>query len=262
MFRMTFNTEKPAVTPLHDLPDLVDDWPTDDWKYADVHFVYPRTNDLVRKVIDATPITGRFKRVLIDVKVQDLEPKICSCLPGWHLDGAPPHPDREPDHHHLFVMNGPLTEFIAEPVVCETDLSFSKQDFANILRQIPRDVKVMTIAPNAVNTFTSYDFHRGVYATAPCRRLLIRLTETNTVLANNKPRRPSRGARKGVGMITDKTLIDWGFEPGEWFGVAIAEANNALKAGMDHCDIYELVKGMEPPPVEELPYRPEALPFA
>lgn len=190
---MIFNRHRPIVTKLADLPSIGDDWPQDDWKYADVNFVYPRTTDLVRRIIDHAPIVGGFRRVLIDVKVQDLTPDIYSCIPGWHLDGAFPQEGVAPDRHHLFVMNGPLTEFIDEPLELEVSRPV---DMPAILRQIPHDVKVTTCAPNAINTFTSYDFHRGVVAAKPTRRLLVRLTETNTVLANNVPKAPSHGARR------------------------------------------------------------------
>ncbi|MGV1754757.1 hypothetical protein [Agrobacterium sp. CG674] len=201
MTKMTFNSRPPIVTNLRFTPEI-GDWPVDDWKYADVQHVYPRTSDLVRKIIDATPISAEFRRVLIDVKVQDLTPDIYSCIPGWHIDGKFPCPGVEPDRHHLFVMNGPLTEFIAEPVdidvryVAKGNKGAVLPDMAAILRQIPSDVKVATCAENAITTFTSYDFHRGVMAKEPTRRLLVRLTETNTVIAYNKPKAPSQGARK------------------------------------------------------------------
>lgn len=187
-----FNFAKPIVTDLGFTPEI-GDLPAEDWKYADVRHVYPRTSDLVRKIIDKAPITGGFKRVLIDVKVQDLTPDFHSCIPGWHIDGAFPRPYDEPDIHHLCVLNGPLTEFIAEPVTLRVSYPV---DMADILPQIPADVRVTTCAPNAITTFTSFDFHRGVIAKAPTRRLLVRLTETNTITAYNRPRSPSRGARR------------------------------------------------------------------
>jgi hypothetical protein len=196
MHRMIFNATKPTITPLDFLPEVGDDWPVDDWKYADMEFVYPRTTDLVRYVVDAAPLTGRFKRILIDVKVQDLTPDITSCIPGWHIDGAFPEDGVADDTHHLFVMNGPLTEFIDEPVEMHSLSRESiKLNFALLAAGIRKDVKVATCAPNAITTFTSRDFHRGVVAREPTRRLLIRLTETNTVLTNNRPKAPSHGAR-------------------------------------------------------------------
>lgn len=194
MFSMTFNHTPLQVTPLADLPAIGNDWPADDWKYADVQFVYSRTTDLVRKVIDATPLKGGFKRVLIDVKVQDLTPEITSCIPGWHIDGAFPEDGVVPDHHHLFVTNGPPTEFIGEPFTLSSTDPI-KDHFRTLVGMAPKQLKVIACTPNAINTFTSYDLHRGVVAARPTRRLLIRLTETNTILAHNSPRRPSQGAR-------------------------------------------------------------------
>lgn len=192
MKTITFNSRKPVITSLGFTPE-VGDWPADDWKYADVAFVFPRTSDLVRRIIETAPLGLGFKRVLIDVKVQDLTPDIYSCIPGWHIDGAFPDETKTPDRHHLFVMNGPLTEFIDEPVTCSVGEPVDMQD---VLRQVPLDVKVTTCVPDAITSFTSFDFHRGVRATEPTRRLLVRLTETNTVIAHNKPKAPSQGARK------------------------------------------------------------------
>ncbi|POO54366.1 hypothetical protein CPJ18_02390 [Agrobacterium rosae] len=192
MKTIIFNSRPPIVTNLRFTPEI-GDWPVDDWKYADVQHVYLRTTDLVRRIIDATPISGEFRRVLIDVKVQDLTPDVHSCIPGWHIDGAFPHPGIEPDRHHLFVMNGPLTEFINEPVECEVG---DPVDMTEVVQQIPPDVRVSKCASNAITTFTSLDFHRGVVAEKKTRRLLVRLTETNTVLAHNRPKSPSVGARR------------------------------------------------------------------
>lgn len=196
MALMTFNGRPPTVSNLGFIPE-VGDWPADDWKYADVEFVYRRTNDLVRSIIDAAPVSANFKRILIDVKVQDLTPDIYSCIPGWHLDGAFPREGVEPDRHHLFVMNGPMTEFVAEPLELEVFTSARTRDvdMTYLVAQIPAGVAVSAAAPDAITTFTSYDFHRGVRATEPTRRLLVRLTETDTVTAWNKPKAPSQGAR-------------------------------------------------------------------
>lgn len=176
-----YNSEPRGETPL----GLVDarDFPPEDFKYADVDFVYPRTNGLVKHIIETAPLTNRFKRVLIDVKVQDLTPELCSCLPGWHLDGSM----QEIEVHHLCVLNGPQTEFIDEPL-------HLPGDYPNNVKLIPQDVKITKAREGFITTFTSLDFHRGVYTTQPTRRLLVRLTETNVILPRNKPQPPSQGA--------------------------------------------------------------------
>jgi hypothetical protein len=190
---MWFNNVPMRVTKLRDLPEIGTDWPADDWKYADVEFVYSRTSDLVRSIIDATPLVGGFRRTLIDVKVQDLTPDIYSCVPGWHIDGAFPTLFEKPDQHHLCVLNGPQTEFVDEAIWVVPMMPLS---MAGLAAQIPATVRVAPAQAGAITSFTSYDFHRGVKAEAPTRRLLVRLTETNSILARNKPQAPSQGARK------------------------------------------------------------------
>ncbi len=65
-------------------------------------------------------------------------------------------------------------------------------------------------------------------------------------------------------MITGKTLIDWGFEPGKWFGDAIAAANNARRAGFSDDEIQEIVAGFVPKPAvldDALQIRTNTIPF-
>ncbi len=170
-----YNAEGRGETPLPNQPVDVRDIPPEDFKYADVDYVYPRTSGLVKTIIENAPLTNKFKRVLIDIKVQDLHPDICSCVPGWHLDGSM----REIEVHHLCVLNGPQTEFIDQPIWD---------------KQIPDEVAVRPAREGFITTFTSLDFHRGVYATKPTRRLLVRLTETNIIQPRNNPQPPSHGA--------------------------------------------------------------------
>lgn len=192
---MWFNHTKPVETAAFFEKPEITEWPADDWKYADVHHVYPRTTDLVRHIIDRTPLKGGFKRTLIDVKVQDLTPDIYSCVPGWHIDGMIPNGEDEPDHHHLCVLNGPQTEFVGQGIWIDLSALPFQMKMEDLAAGIPADVKVDRVREGMITTFTSYDFHRGVKATHPTRRLLVRLTETNTVLARNKPQKPSQGAR-------------------------------------------------------------------
>ena len=94
---------------------------------------------------------------------------------------------QEVEVHHLCVLNGPQTEFIDEPL-------HLPGKYPDIVKMIPQDVKITQAKEWFIATFTSLDFHRGVFATKPTRRLLVRLTETNIIQPRNKPQRPSQGA--------------------------------------------------------------------
>lgn len=148
----------------------IDDFPPHSYKYADVDVVYRYTSELVRRIIDSTPITGRYARILVDVKVQNLHSRICSCIPGWHLDGS----RQQKEIHHLCVLHGPQTEFVDEPLYLSTA-------YPQNVKSIPQDIAVRPLTEGTITTYSSLDFHRGVYASAPTRRLLVRLTETDHI---------------------------------------------------------------------------------
>lgn len=62
--------------------------------------------------------------------------------------------------------------------------------------------------------------------------------------------------------ITGKTLIEWGFEPGAWFGDAIDAANALRDKGRDDDFIKKRVEEMAPAPVAEIPLRTNSLPIS
>jgi hypothetical protein len=162
-------------------------------KYAD--FTYARmacNSSLVRYLLDSAPIVGRHKRVLVDIKVHDLKEGEYTCMPGWHLDGSVNihGADKQPELHHLFIA-GPSarTEFLDIPIELPID---PKWDFAQKSRLIGAQLDKMKglpvfTAPNC--EFVTYDdsyFHRGTAAQQPCVRLLVRVTETDVILPQNK----------------------------------------------------------------------------
>ena len=50
-------------------------------------------------------------------------------------------------------------------------------------------------------------------------------------------------------MITGKTLIAWGYQPGPWFADAIAAAEKARASGADEAAVRAIVDGFAPPPL-------------
>jgi hypothetical protein len=54
-------------------------------------------------------------------------------------------------------------------------------------------------------------------------------------------------------MITGKTLIAWGYQPGAWFADAIAAAEKARAAGADEAAIRAIVDGFAPRIAEAAP---------
>lgn len=184
-----------ATPPVETRVALPDDMrlPEIDWKYAPIDLVRETACPLVQAVLDQAPIRGQHRHVLVDVKVQNLRPELCSCIPGWHLDGPglPNHPSR-PEIHHLFVYGGAPTEFVCESLLLPCRDWMTPKNFAS---QVPAWVSARPIVVGTINTFTRFDFHRGVHADRPLTRLLIRVTETDVIRPVKRPVKPGVGAR-------------------------------------------------------------------
>lgn len=179
-------------------PVVIEDYsaPTVNWKYASLEHVMsdPSTNKTITQIVEQCPLKRQHRRVLIDVKVQYLTPDVTSCIPGWHIDGPgnPLHPSK-PELHHLYIHEeGGETEFIADPFELEID---SQMHHNEIVKMIPSNVRITKTKARNFATFTRYDFHRGINVSKPLKRLLVRLTETDTILPNNKPYKNAVGTK-------------------------------------------------------------------
>lgn len=191
---VAFNSEAPAHAGVT-LPHHIH-FHEEDWKYADIEYLFPRLPRTLQQVVEQAPLKGGYKRTLLDIKVQLLMPERTSCIPGWHLDG-PENPlhDSQPEAHHLFVRGGGPTEFIDQALMLRVQPDMRQRE---LVEQIPEEVSVKAIGLDAFYSFTRFDFHRGVNVSKPLTRLLIRVTETDTILARNKPFTRAVGRRNGV----------------------------------------------------------------
>jgi len=191
---LAFNSEAPAYAGVI-LPEHIH-FHKEDWKYADIEYLFPRLPSTLQHVVEQAPLKGGYKRTLLDIKVQLLVPEKTSCIPGWHLDG-PENPlhDSQPEVHHLFVRGGGPTEFIDQELTLQVQPDMNQRE---LVAQIPDEVSIKPIGLNAFHSFTRFDFHRGVNVAKPLTRLLIRVTETDTILARNKPFTQAVGGRNGV----------------------------------------------------------------
>lgn len=55
--------------------------------------------------------------------------------------------------------------------------------------------------------------------------------------------------------ITGKQLIEWGFNPGKWFGAALKAVNEACRGDVDRAHLIEIVRNFEPAVVETIPLK-------
>jgi hypothetical protein len=190
MTEQVFNQTLPAIGKALVPPTNVDLDNVSCFKYADYDYVMSACqNDYVRYVLGHIPILGKHTRVLIDVKVHDLDITNVACIPGWHLDGSiNPHKlPKQPEIFTLFVTGQhALTEFLAKPFIMDVDPNLPFDQRSNLCaRKIPKDHPVWSMPSCQFGTYGDSYFHRGKPSTGKERRLLVRTTETDIIQPKN-----------------------------------------------------------------------------
>lgn len=118
----------------------------------------------------------KHDRVVVDLKVVDLKEGETTCIPGWHIDTVvTPYHDSLPENHLIFCTEFG-TEFLNTPV----EFNPNMMHFREVLETLGEH-EVFTADPGKVYRYSRTHFHRGPKVTRDCRRLLMRITETNVI---------------------------------------------------------------------------------
>lgn len=164
-----------------DISDKIDTkiiFPEESYKFASMKFVMANSNETVRSILSQIPVAGNHKNVLVDVKVHDLEVGVTPALPHWHFDCVKdPRDESLEEVHHLFITEGCSTEFLGEDTEFDLPYGFNHSIFNHL-----NGVK---IKPYKVYTYGRH-LHRATKAVKKCKRLLIRVTESNLIKPNNR----------------------------------------------------------------------------
>ncbi|WNH52461.1 hypothetical protein [Stenotrophomonas oahuensis] len=148
----------------------------------------------------------------VDVKVHMLMANQYPCIPNWHCDNVPRGADGEVDYSLtgdewtvpmlLWVSDGPLTEFLAEP------LALSKEPVSHrALAEAIRDHGNPTqpIQPQHWYSMNQRTPHRGTKATEAGWRVFVRLTHRSIA-----PDRPVLSVmRRHSQVYLDATQFSW-----------------------------------------------------
>lgn len=178
---MKFNESRPSITKINNIDFSKILYPHT-YRLTKYDTVYNESPIELRQLLSTAPITpGKYKRVLVDIKIQDLSPKVYSCLVGWHLDGKKHTGNKDENTYHILTYGGAPTEFIDGPI--ELPNTITNQN--SLARYIPCDHPVYKLPEYVWNTYTERDWHRGVNSSKPLTRIFIRIVETNYL----KPKR-------------------------------------------------------------------------
>lgn len=159
------------------------DFPDLGFRGAPLATVRERTTEWVRRALDALPIVGDRRHVLVELRVSTIRPGHTAGMSTWHMDTVPDpwHPS-PPERHHLLVTGtASLTEFLAGPL--ELRVAVDEPPYA---RMWDLDAQLRALAPPTVRvpscratTYGRLHLHRATPGTHEERRLLLRVTETD-----------------------------------------------------------------------------------
>lgn len=113
-----------------------------------------------------------YTNTLVDFKVKELRAGDCGCaLEDWHIDVVRnPNHKSKPDNHLIYTtIVG--TEFMLDK------LTQNVEDFSNLI--LPDEPNVWKAPVDSIVQFDRFNLHRGPVVEYPCKRVLIRLTQTD-----------------------------------------------------------------------------------
>lgn len=148
------------------------------YKYCSLSFISKKVDKSILSIIEQMPLKGGYKHILVDVKIHKLRTGQIPALPNWHFDCIKdPRDESKEETHHLFITGGSNTEFVKEDMYIEIPEIFNFSIFNNVIGE--------KIDPYTIYTYGRH-LHRATKASIDCTRLLIRVSETDNMIIQNK----------------------------------------------------------------------------
>lgn len=126
-------------------------------------------------------LTFDYKSIYFDFKVYDLKEGDCGCaLPDWHIDVTPNpnHPTKE--CRHLIYTTEVGTEFLTDRLyVHDHEYDFRKDVLPKIEEFRDMYHTTVQVPPEVISLYYRSNVHRAPVMKKDCKRVLIRLTETD-----------------------------------------------------------------------------------
>lgn len=127
-------------------------------------------------------LTLQYKSIYFDFKVYDLKEGDCGCaLPEWHIDVTPNpnHPTKE--CRHLIYTTEIGTEFLLNVIHVDERVTDFRHSYTNQLKQVEElgFENTLQVPPDVISLYYRSNVHRAPIMTRDCKRVMIRLTETD-----------------------------------------------------------------------------------
>ena len=119
-------------------------------------------------------LTLQYKSIYFDFKVYDLKEGDCGCaLPEWHIDVTPDPNHSTKECRHLIYTTEIGTEFLLDEIVVDRHV----RDFRELLPI--KGNNTLQVPPNTISLYHRSNVHRAPIMVKDCKRVMIRLTETD-----------------------------------------------------------------------------------
>lgn len=138
--------------------------------------------DLI-KLIKSCPLINDRKKILVDIQVKEYKVGEYTCANKYyHLDGKryiKPRNKLNDNRYHICILEGPTTEFIKHPFGFFYATNVNQQ---NLINYLGIDYMYAYCLPlNTWNSYGEFHWHRGRQIFKDCKRIFIKVTETNYI---------------------------------------------------------------------------------
>lgn len=144
-----------------------------------------KDNQQLINLINSCPFNNDRKKILIDIKIREYIKGEYTCFnKEFHLDGRSVIKKRdslEDNRYYICILEGPGTEFIQHPfgINYDTNLNLNQVD---VLKNYNLDRMLVYKLPLKVwNSYGEFHWHCGRYINKDCKRVFIKITETNYI---------------------------------------------------------------------------------
>lgn len=149
-------------------------------KYEHWYKAYEDIPHIVKPVLDKmfSIMPDNDKHWLVDYKVRDLKKGDSGVdVAGWHLDCITnPRHNSKPETHLLFS-----THFGTEYILDELEVLPEETHFKQVLKRYSDDFWFAQVKPNTITQYGRFNLHRAPIAKYDCRRMTLRLTQTEVI---------------------------------------------------------------------------------
>lgn len=161
---------------------------TTELKGVSMEYALANSNEVVRQVLSKMPLQNKHKYITVFVKPMQTKIGSPTCIPGWHIDAVSTPLKARTNHHEIHHIwcgySNDTTEFIDTPLLIDITDDDTLQTMKNKIEKYKYNI--LKIPKNTIVTYSRLNLHRAAICKESSDRLLIRVSETDTLFGGIK----------------------------------------------------------------------------